>query len=246
MARVLPNPAALGDAMSTPYSSDIERVRSALEYINPCERQTWVTVAMGVKDALQDAGLEVWKNWSRQYDGYNDRDANDVWRSIRPGKTSRATVFYLAWQNGWRDDGTYRTPTPAELALRHRHAVDRARREGVLLSRLRAEAKRKALAIWTAGNAPIGNAYLMRKQVAPTNTLREIDAGIAAQILGYVPSARGEALTGRLLIVPFKIGRELSTVELIDGDGRKCGLAGGAKAGGYWASNQLPDGPSDE
>ena len=37
--------------------------------------------------------------------------------------------------------------------------------------------------------------------------------------------------------------RRLSTLELIDGAGRKAALAGrGTKAGGYWAAQPLPDG----
>jgi putative DNA primase/helicase len=77
-------------------------------------------------------------------------------------------------------------------------------------------------------------------------TLREIDAGAAAAILGYAPKSGGDLLTGRLLVVPVKQGDRLSTLELIDGDGRKAALAGrGTKAGGYWATERLPDGDGD-
>ena len=73
-------------------------------------------------------------------------------------------------------------------------------------------------------------------------TLREIDAGAAAEILGYPPKSGGEQLIGRLLVVPVKQGVGLSTLELIDGDKRKAALAGrGSKAGGYWATEPLPD-----
>jgi putative DNA primase/helicase len=86
------------------------------------------------------------------------------------------------------------------------------------------------------------NPYLLRKQVSPTATLREIDAGTAATILGYTPKSGGEPLEGRLLVVPVKQGDALSTVELIDGKGRKTALAGrGSKAGGHWATRRPPD-----
>jgi putative DNA primase/helicase len=74
-------------------------------------------------------------------------------------------------------------------------------------------------------------------------TLREIDAGAAAAILGYAPKSGGNALAGRLLVVPVKQGDGISTLELIDGDRRKAALAGrGSKVGGYWATERLPDG----
>lgn len=72
-----------------------------------------------------------------------------------------------------------------------------------------------------------GNPYLTRKKVSPTTTLREIDAGTAATIVGYTPKSGGEPLEGRLLVVPVKQGDALSTVELIDGKGRKTALRGG-------------------
>lgn len=47
-------------------------------------------------------------------------------------------------------------------------------------------------------------------------------------------------------MVPVKVGDRLSTLELIDPDGRKAALAGrGTKAGGYWAAQPLPEGDSE-
>jgi putative DNA primase/helicase len=44
------------------------------------------------------------------------------------------------------------------------------------------------------------------------------------------------------LVVPVKVDGTLSTLELIDETGRKPALYGGAKAGGYWAAQPLPNG----
>ncbi|MBL8881355.1 MAG: toprim domain-containing protein, partial [Phycisphaerales bacterium] len=69
-----------------------------------------------------------------------------------------------------------------------------------------------------------------------------IDAGAAATILGYTPKSSGEPLEGRVLVVPVKQGDKVSTLELIDGKGRKTALAGrGSKAGGHWATRRPPD-----
>jgi P4 family phage/plasmid primase-like protien len=111
----------------------------------------------------------------------------------------------------------------------------------------RARAAAKAGQLWTAGTKPgADQPYLQRKGLAPVETLREIDQPAAASILGYPPKlSNDELLTGRLLIAPIEVGAKLSTVELIDGSGRKCALFGGQKAGGYWASEELPAGDGE-
>lgn len=109
-------------------------------------------------------------------------------------------------------------------------------------ARRQSEAAVMALALWRAATPARGDhPYLMRKQVAPVPTLREIDADEAKAILGYAPKSDGELLTGRLLVAPVKVGEKLSTAELIDSDGRKTAIFGGAKRGGYWAAQSLPD-----
>jgi hypothetical protein len=75
-------------------------------------------------------------------------------------------------------------------------------------------------------------------------TGRELTRKVIASNRKAEAAARGEALAGRLLVAPVKIGGALSTCELIDEAGRKAALAGGAKRGGYWAS-ALPARESD-
>jgi len=99
-----------------------------------------------------------------------------------------------------------------------------------------------ASTLWRAG-APAGadNPYLIRKGVKPVETLREIDATELHSVIGYRPQASGEPLTGRILLAPVKIGGKLSSIEMIDEGGRKSALAGGAKAGGFWAAQAISD-----
>ena len=133
--------------------------------------------------------------------------------------------------------------TPAErLAFRQRCEQARQEREAEESQR-HIEAAKKSAAVWKAATeAKPDHPYLVRKRVSPVATLREIDAGAAAAILGYAPKSSGEPLAGRLLVAPVKVGDGLSTLELIDQDGRKAAVYGGAKAGGYWAAQQLHDG----
>lgn len=223
---------------------DIERIREALSFVPPNDRDTWLRMGMAIKSEVGDSGFDVWDAWSQQADSYKPATAQDVWKSIRAnGKVTAGTLFYEAKANGWCDDGTFHYPTPEELTERKRITEERSRQEEVEITHNREETASKAAAIWKAASeANADNSYLSRKHNSPTLTLREIDAGKTAEILGYVPKSNGEPLAGRLLVAPIKVGDRLSTLELIDGNGRKTALAGrGTKAGGYWAAQPLPN-----
>lgn len=222
--------------------NDIDRIREALQFIpvggNP---ERWRVAAM-IHSELGDAGRDLWDEW--RGDRGND-DAASTWRSAsKDGALKIGTLFHEAKANGWRDDGMHQKPTPEELAERRRIAAERAAKEEAEIARERADTAKKAAAILKAATeAKADHPYLSRKRVSPVATLREIDAGAAAAILGYPPKSGGDQLAGRLLVVPVKQGDGISTLELIDGDKRKAALAGrGSKVGGYWATERLPDG----
>ncbi|OOO03602.1 MAG: DNA primase TraC [Chromatiales bacterium USCg_Taylor] len=229
-------------------TGDIERIREALQFIPASDRDTWVKMGMAVKSELGDAGFDVWEAWSLEADSFNAKDARDVWKSIRGnGKVTAGTLFHEAKANGWRDDGTHQKPTPEELAERRRMAAERAAKEEAEIARERAEAASKAAALDRAAvEARPDLPYLTRKRVSPVATLREIGASEAAGILGYWPESKGKRLAGRLLVVPVYRGDQLSTVELIDEDGRKAALKGrGTKGGAYWTAQPLPGGDGE-
>jgi putative DNA primase/helicase len=224
----------------------IERIRDALHSIPASDRDIWLRMGMGIKSEFGDAGFEAWDEWSQQDESYNRGEARSVWKSIRPnGGVTIRTVFHLAKVNGWRDDRTFRVPTSEELAERQRAAAAaRTGREDREIVRERAATASRAAALWAvATEATPGNPYLQRKRVSPVATIREIEAERVSAILGYMPKSGGEPLSGCLLVVPVKVDGNLSTVELIDGAGRKAALAGrGSKSGGYWAAQPMPDG----
>ena len=224
--------------------NDLDRIGTALNFVPADDRETWLRMGMAIKSELGDSGFDLWDGWSQQAESYKNGDARDVWKSIRAnGKVTAGTLFHEAKANGWRDDGMHQKPTPEELAERRRIASERAAKEEAEIARERADTAKKATAIYKAGTDPVDNPYLIRKRASPVATLREIDAGAAAAILGYPPKSGGDLLAGRLLVVPVKQGDGLSTLELIDESGRKAALAGrGTKAGGYWATERLPGG----
>jgi len=225
--------------------NDVDRIRAALQFIPTGGHDERFRIGCMVKSELGDTGRDLWDEWR---DGRGDDEAASVWKSIsETGPLKIGTLFHEAKANGWRDDGRYHKPTAEELAQRKRIAAEQTAQEEAEIARERADTAKKAVAIYKAGTDPLDNPYLSRKRVPSVATLREIDASAATAILGYPPNCRGDLLTGRLLVVPVKQGHQLSTVELIDGDGRKAALAGrGSKAGGYWATQRLPDGDGPE
>ena len=225
--------------------SDIERIQEALQFIDPDDRDRWLRMGMAIKSELGEGGFDLWEAWSQQAESFNDKEARAVWKSIRPdGGLTIGTLIYEAKAGGWRNDHAFQKPTEEELAKRQRTASERAVNEAAAIAGERAEAAKKAAVIMEAATeAKADNPYLSLKQVSPASTLREIDAGMAADILGYTPQSAGEALFGRLLLVPVRQGEQLSTLELIDGAKRKTALRGrGSKIGGFWATEHLPEG----
>ncbi len=243
-------PGLAGAAMSTAtkqpnYTAcDLSRIMSALRFINADDRDTWLRMGMAIKSELGDAGFPVWEDWSRQSESFNPRDARAVWRSIsHDGGITIGTLFYEARNNGWRDVVLHQEPAPEVLAERRRVAAERAVKEEAERQRRAREASEVAHLVWAAAYpCAADNLYLIRKGVSPTPTLREIEVKRLAELLGYVPQSRGEALQGRILIVPVKVpGLPFpATIEMIDEGGRKSALFGGVKAGGYWATGPLP------
>lgn len=228
--------------------NDLERIREALHFLPASDREQWVRIGMAIKSELGESGFDLWEPWSQQDESFDPKAARDVWKSIRAvGKVTIATLFHEAKLRGWCDDGAHEMPTGEELAERQRQNAERAAREEAEIARERADTAKKAAAILKAATeAKPDHPYLSRKQVAPVATLREIEAGAAAAILGYAPKSGGDLLAGRLLVVPVKRGDGISTLELIDGDKRKAALAGrGSKSGGYWATERLPDGEGE-
>jgi len=218
-----------------------DNIRAALAHVPACDRDVWVRMGMAVKSELGEDGYDLWDEWSQRDESYRRADARDVWRSISPnGKVTLGTLIHEAKRHGYSGNGAHRSePTPQELAERQRKAQAEAQRE----AQERAEAVAKAKALWKrAQSAGADHPYLTRKGVSPVATLREISAETAAQILGYAPKARGESLSGRLLVVPIKVRGEWSSAELIDEIGRKSAIAGGAKAAGYWSTGPLSEG----
>ena len=93
-------------------------VREAISYIPSDDRDTWVTVGMGLSDGLGSEGWDIWDSWSRTSKKYNERDAKAVWNSFKKSGVSLGTVWALAQENGWSGEGYAISAVKAQSAPR--------------------------------------------------------------------------------------------------------------------------------
>ncbi|MEP7328160.1 MAG: PriCT-2 domain-containing protein, partial [Betaproteobacteria bacterium] len=217
-----------------------DTIRAALAHVPANDRDTWLRMGMAVKSEMGDAGYPVWDEWGQTDNSYTEADARAVWRSIKPtGKITIGTLYHEAQRNGYKMNGHARpapyVPDPQQVA---KTEADEQREDAKRATA--ADLARNILA--AAVPARADHPYLERKHVPPVVTLRELPAHEIARHIGYVVKSSGEPLAGRVLVVPVRIGDHLSTLEFIDEAGRKSALKSGAKAGGFWSAQRLPDG----
>ncbi|CAN7309002.1 PriCT-2 domain-containing protein [Caballeronia sp. LjRoot34] len=232
--------------MNTPFATEADRVRAALSVIPAEDYETWVDMAFAVKSGLGEAGFDLWDTWSRTAANYDERSARTTWKSVREeGGKTLASLFWLARQHGF-DRAAWRSGRPAPASPAHSEhekaaLEERRRRAQADLDTRHRAAGTLARRLWEeAWGAEADHPYLLRKGLPAARTLRELDAPDLQRLAGYTPHSEGDVLTGRVLLVPVHIDDAISTVEFIDEAGRKSTLAGGAKAGGYWATGVLP------
>ncbi|MDD2857013.1 MAG: DUF3987 domain-containing protein, partial [Desulfuromonadaceae bacterium] len=131
--------------------------------------------------------------------------------------------------------------TPAAKAERIKRAKEEKDRADKELAEDRAAAAKLAVKVWKVATPTADSVYFARKQVTPTNTIREIGLDELAKMIGYTPAAKGKPFTGgNVQIIPVSDGGGIRTIEMIDESGLKAGLSKGQKGGGFWSSHQLP------
>jgi putative DNA primase/helicase len=196
--------------------NEIDRVREALRFIPVGGHEERVRVAFMLKSELGEDGRDLWDEW-RGDRGADESDS--VWRSADSvGPLRIGSLFHVAKQNGWNSSQAFTPLSQDEIRERDRIARQRAAAAEAETTREREETAKKAQAVLSKANiAKPENPYLLAKGISPVATLREIEASDIAAVLGYIPKSGGEALEGRLLVVPVKQGNGISTLELIDG-----------------------------
>jgi phage/plasmid primase-like uncharacterized protein len=215
----------------------MEKIKAALAGIDPdCGRSEWFRVCAAVKSELGEGGRDICEEWSAKGASYKERDFASMWRSIGSGGVGIATLFHIARESGWIDAGGWDSVSEAEIL---RRAERKTQQEVIDYEQAEVDqAKTAQLAAQiVAAGAPNVIPYLERKHVAAADLLG-VSAAKVEGLLGYAPSSGGELLTGELLLSPIHklVGGELmlSSVELIDQEGRKASLPGhGTRTGGF-------------
>lgn len=82
-------------------SFDLDTIRTAIQFISPERRDTWLQVGQGIKAEFGELGFDIWDGWSAGSDAYKPADARAVWKSFRGAGVTIGTVIFLAKQGGW-------------------------------------------------------------------------------------------------------------------------------------------------
>lgn len=81
----------------------MEKANNALYAIpTPADREHWLAVTMAYKAA--GGGFEIWDDWCKRGDNYNESNNRHTWNSIKPtGGITEASLYRFAIENGWTD-----------------------------------------------------------------------------------------------------------------------------------------------
>jgi hypothetical protein len=82
--------------------SEIREIRSALNYINSDDRDTWVKVGMALRSTGCPSARGLWDEWSQKSDKFNPKDQEAKWKTFKPSDITIASIFHMAKISGWQ------------------------------------------------------------------------------------------------------------------------------------------------
>lgn len=185
----------------------MNRAESALQFISPVDRETWVAMGMALHSEYGDAARDLWTNWSRGAESFRELSARSVWKSFHGTGVTIASLFHEAKQNGWRDEG-FQKPNAQQIEAQRAAAADRASKEGQERIRQAALAAKKA--DWIVDQCKLEqHAYLDSKGFTDLKGLV------------WWPDEQNN-----LLCLPMHVGKSLAGLQMIDRTGAKKFLTG--------------------
>jgi phage/plasmid primase-like uncharacterized protein len=208
--------------------TDFERVRSALSFLSPDSRDSWVKAGQAIKSEFDESGFDLWDDWGASGEGHNPRSSKSVWKSFKKSGVGIGSLFYDAKQSGWVDGTPRKNPSASELAARHAEKARRAAAAAAEEAALAAAAAGRAEALWAAAAPAVEHPYLTRKSVA--------SYGLRVGVWEYTDGETGEVFTrpNCLLIPVLDRQKKLHSLQAIEPVGRKWLLSDGAKAGNFY------------
>jgi len=86
-------------------SVTLEVAQEMLDYLDPdCGREDWRNVGMGLKHQFGDEGFDLWDEWSKGSNKYNEKTIRGQWDSFRNdhvGGVTIGSVMHMAIERGW-------------------------------------------------------------------------------------------------------------------------------------------------
>jgi len=237
------------------FEPTLENLTAAIHSLSPDEPETeWFRIACAVADGCREGGhpvsvgADLFDEWSRGGVTYDAAQCRSSWRGAnKDGAVKVGTLWHKAMAAGWRPENNIHKENEHERTDRERRRAEYTERSRIeteaKAKRASAKAAQASKCLSLAQKATDDNPYLLRKGVKTTSTLFEWPIERIISFFGYHPKDRnGAPLEGLTLIVPVKVLDNVSSLEFIDGNGRKSVLSGSVKTGGYWATARLPDG----
>lgn len=207
--------------------TSLSSIEQALAFVDPHDRDTWISCGMAIKSEVGESGFDIWDRWSSGADNYQARAARASWKSFSEGGgIGIGTLFRMAMDNGYVHNTNDRPapPTPDQIAEREakRQAVEAEQ------AKRRTDAANKASSLWNAkpsaleAGCPSVNEhpYLGKKRIQSHG----------AKVYRGSLTIGGMDCNGALML-PVKFNGKITSLQFIAEDGEKRFLPGGAKGG---------------
>ena len=195
-----------------------EEIARTLDYIDAAQRDTWIRVGNAIKTELGDEGFDLWDGWSSSAPNYEQGGMKAQWRSLRAGKVTLASLYYLAGENDYhRGSPSASDPYTRPIRSPKREIID----DSPLRAAETALLARKVI----AGAAYEAHAYLGRKGFPERRVLvNPKDVWVGKRL----------AVRAGEMLVPVRDikDRRVISLQAIAPDGRKRFLKGGRIRGG--------------
>ncbi|MDC0003781.1 PriCT-2 domain-containing protein [Porticoccaceae bacterium] len=152
------------------YEFTLDDARTALQHLDPSDRELWVRLGMALRSEFGDAAYDVWLDWSQGADSFSERAAKDSWCSFSGSGIGIGTLIKLAVGAGWKPDKQELSDSDRKRLKSERDVrrAERATQEkieaeyGVALQLSAAELANKT---WAALSKTGDSEYLVRKRV---------------------------------------------------------------------------------
>ena len=196
----------------------LETAERMLSYVRGVDdRETWVKMAFILKEEFGEPAFDAWDAWSQQGTNYKPIDARDVWKSCKPGGSSKratiGTLIALAKEGGYKPTAQDRKPVdPEEIAARKAERDARMAAEEAQAKIDRDAAATRAAEMWARATIVTSHPYAQRKLIEP----------------------EGARMLGDELLIPLRHGPgALVGLQRIKPDGTKLFLKGTPSGGAY-------------